>query len=109
MKGSLEFSQIQLILSIINRFDLSKSSPIPASPSLHLRHVGEEEAVVNAPFREIAGSLKWITNQTRPDIANAVRAIARFWHDPKEVHHKATHKIHEYLNATADLGLTFRR
>ena len=53
--------------------------------------------------------LKWITNQTRPDIANAVRAVARFSHDPKEVHVKAARKIIEYLSATAHLGLTFRK
>ena len=60
-------------------------------------------------FREIVGSLMWIANQTRSDISNAVRAIARFSHNPKEVHLKAARKILEYLNATAHLGLTFRR
>ena len=60
-------------------------------------------------FREIVGSLMWIANQTRPDIANAVRAVARFSHDPKPIHYKAAQKILEYLNATSDLGLTFRR
>ena len=69
----------------------------------------EEEAVVDVPLREIVGSLMWIANQTRPDIANAVRAVARFSHDPKPIHYKAAQKILEYLNATSDLGLTFRR
>ena len=50
----------------------------------------------------------WIANQTRLDIANAVRAVARFSHDPKEVHVNAARKIIEYLSATAHLGLTFR-
>ena len=48
-------------------------------------------------------------NQTRPDIANAVRAVARFSHDLKEVHVKAARKIIEYLSTTAKLGLTFRK
>ena len=60
-------------------------------------------------LREVVGSLKWIANQTRSDISNAVRAIARFSHNPKEVHLKAARKILEYLNATAHLRLTFRR
>ena len=60
-------------------------------------------------FREKVESLMWISNQTRPDISNAVRAIARFSHDPKEVHLKAARKILKYLNPTAHLGLTFRR
>ena len=45
----------------------------------------------------------------RPDISNAVRAIARFSHDPKEVQVKAAKKMLECLSATARLGLTFRR
>ena len=94
---------------MINRFGVSKSSPIPAAPSIGLRHESEEETVVYVAFLEIVESLMWIANQTRPDIANAVRAIARFSHDPKPIHCKAAQKILEYLNATSDLGLTFRR
>ena len=51
----------------------------------------------------------WIVNQARPDIANAVRAMARFSQDPKPIHYKAAQRILEYLNATSDVGLTFRR
>ena len=65
--------------------------------------------MVDANFREIVGSLMWIANQTRPDISSAVRAIARFSHNPKEVHVKAARKVLEYLSATAHLGLTFRK
>ena len=65
--------------------------------------------MVGVPFREIVGSLTWIANQTRPDMANAVRAVARFYHDPKTIHCKAAQKILEYLNATSDLDLTSRR
>ena len=65
--------------------------------------------MVDANFREIVEILMWIANQTRPDISNAVRAIAWFSHDPKEVHVKAARKVLEYLSATAHLGLTFRK
>ncbi|CAM9850875.1 unnamed protein product [Sphacelaria rigidula] len=42
------------------------------------------------------GSLMWIANQTRPDIANAVRAVARFSHEPRLTHYKAAQKILQY-------------
>ena len=65
---------------------------------------------MDASYHEM-GSLMWITNQTRLDIANAVRAVVRFSHDPQEVHVKAANnwKIIEYLSAMAHLGLTFRK
>ena len=105
----MEISQTQFIQSVLNRFGVSKSTPISATPSLDLRHVSEEETVMDVSFHEIVGSLMWIANQTRPDIANEVRAIARFSHDLKPIHYKAAQKILEYLNATSGLGLTFRR
>ena len=71
--------------------------------------MSDEEPVVDASFRETVGSLMWTANQTRPGISNAVRAIARFSHDAKEVHVKAARKVLENLSATAHLGLTFRK
>ena len=108
-KGTLEISQTQFIRNVVERFGITKTSPIPASPSLDLRHVSDEDPAVDARHREMVGSLMWIANQTRPDIANAERAVATFSHDPKEVHVKAARKIIEYLSATAHLGLTFRK
>ena len=75
-KGTFEISQTQLIRSVLDRFGVSKSSRIPATTSIDLRHGSEEETVVNVPFREIVGSLMWIAKQ-RPDIANAVLAQSR--------------------------------
>ena len=64
---------------------------------------------MDASNREMVGSLMWIANQTRPDTANAVRAVARFSHDPKEVHVKAARKMIEYLSATPHLGLPLQK
>lgn len=57
----------------------------------------------------MAGILTWIANQTRTDISNAVRAIARFSSEPQLAHHKAARKIPEYLNATSDVDLTIKK
>ena len=108
-KGTLEISQTQFVRNVVERFGITKTSPIPASPSLDLGHVSNEDPAVDARYREMVGSLMWIANQTRPDIANAVGAVARFSHDPKEVHVKAARKIVEYLGATAHLGLPLRK
>ena len=108
-KGTLEISQTQFIRNVVDRFGITKTSPIPASPSLDFRYVSDEEPVADANFRKNVGSLMWIANRTRPDISNAVRAIARCSNHPKEAHVKAARKVLEYLSATAHLGLTFTR
>ncbi|CAM9619321.1 unnamed protein product, partial [Sphacelaria rigidula] len=108
-KGTWYVFQTQPIKSVLNRFDVSKTSPFPATPALDVRHASEGETVADVPFLDIVGSLMWIANQTRPDIANAVRAIARFSHKPKLTHYKAAQKILEYSNATSDLGILFKK
>ena len=69
------------------------------------RPVNEQEDAAGVPFREVVGSLLWIANQTRPDISNAVLAVARHSHEPKDIHWDAAKKILSYLLATAELSL----
>ena len=51
----------------------------------------------------------WLANQTRPDIANAVRAVARYANKPREVHWKTPIGILEYVFSTSDFGITLQR
>ena len=48
---------------------------------------------MGSSYREMVGSLMWIANQTWLDVANAVRPVAPFSHDPKQVRVKAARKI----------------
>ncbi|CAB1103333.1 unnamed protein product [Ectocarpus sp. CCAP 1310/34] len=50
----------------------------------------------------------WLATQTRPDIANAVRA-ARYCASPKMVHWKAALGILGYVRRTSWMGITFER
>ena len=68
---------------------------------MNLRSLRDDKIAKDVPFREVVGCLMWIANQTRPDIANSVRAVARHSHEPKESHWKAAQKILEYLRTTS--------
>ena len=46
---------------------------------------------------------------TRPDILNAVHAVARHSHNPTDRHWKTVMKITAYLHASRGMGLTFAR
>ena len=76
---------------------------------LFIEEFGKDEPHGVWPFRELVGSLMWLANQTRPDISNAVRAVARFAHAMKHKHWKAARRILEYLTVTSDYGATFQR
>ena len=51
----------------------------------------------------------WLTTMTQPDITNAVRAVARYAHEPTERLWQAIMKILSYLNGTNSLGITYVR
>ena len=60
-----------------NRFDVSKSSAIPANPSLDTRHVSDEETALGLLFGEIVGSLMRITTPKKPDIVKGKELHSR--------------------------------
>ncbi|CAN0400117.1 unnamed protein product [Scytosiphon promiscuus] len=81
-KVTVQIFHTQFVINVVDHFGITKTSPILASPALDLRYVSDKEPAVNANFREIVGSLKWIANQARPNISNAARATAGLSHDP---------------------------
>ena len=63
---------------------------------------GSAEAlqVSTMPYRELIGTLLWISNGTRPDIAYAVNTMAKFTATPALTHWRASLRILGFLNAT---------
>ena len=112
-RGLLRVTQTRFIENMLSKFDgfveTHGTSSLPACTTVDLRPLGDDEDATGKPFREVVGSLMWVANQTRPDISNAVRAVARHSHDPKMKHWKAAAKILKYLRGTSSLGLTFRK
>ena len=106
---TIEISQESYIRSALERLKNCRTSSIPASPANDCRSVKEDEVAGDVPFREVVGSLMWIANQRRPDISNAVRAVARHSHEPEKSHWKAAQKILNYLLEMAHLTLKFNK
>ena len=59
------------------------------------------------PCQEAVGALMWTATMTRPDIACAVRAVARFCENPGPAHKKAVMKILQYLLHTKEWWITY--
>ena len=107
--GTIEISQDSYIRSVLERFNICRTSAIPASLANDNRSLKEDEGAGDVPFREVVGTLMWIASQTRPDISNTVRAVTRHSHEPKKRHWKAAQKILNYLLETAHLTLKFKQ
>ena len=107
--GTVEISQQASAEKIVAKFGVTRGKPTPMVVGLRLDELDQEEAEVEEPFRSLVGHLMWLANQTRPDILNAVRAVARYSHPPKLVHWKAALHILQYIRLTSGRGTTFQR
>jgi hypothetical protein len=58
---------------------------------------------------ELVGTLMYPSISTRPDIASAVRSLAKHMQDPRRRHQVAAERVLRYLAGTKDIGLVFGR
>jgi hypothetical protein len=67
----------------------------------------EVDEIKRVPYREAIGSLMYLANATRPDIAYSVNYLARKQLSPTEEDWNEVKRILRYLRGTTDLGLKF--
>ena len=94
--GVLRMSQRAFMEPVASRHGVNTASGLPAFQPADLGPRREGEPVCDKPARVAFGSLIWIGGTTRPDIANAVRTVARQAHDPAKRHGRAVPKITSY-------------
>lgn len=110
--GVFNFTQRALIDSILKDVGLEnsrKSKPVPAKSSQILQAFPESPPF-DGPFniRSVVGKLNYLAQTTRPDIMQAVHAIAKFVSNPRKEHGEAVMYLCMYLNKTRDIGLKFK-
>lgn len=110
-KGTISLSQCKYTAELLDRFGMTDSRPVgtPAEPKTKL------QAAVGAPlgaggislYREQVGSMMYLASCTRPDIAQAVGALARFMSAPTAVHERAVKHLLRYVSGTRTLGIVY--
>ena len=110
----LKLDQHLYVESMVKRFDVKKAIKISAAsgvPTLskadESRNLEEKEEMRKFSYQEAVGALMWTATRTRPDIACAVRAVARFCENPWPAHKKAVMKILQYLLHTKEWGISY--
>ena len=109
LNGLLTISQRTFADPLVEKFGVVDVKSIPMPVGIKLEEFSQDEPVGTWPFRELIGSLMWLATQTRPDIANAVRAVARYCAEPREIHWKTALGILAYIKGTSGYGITFQR
>lgn len=83
-------------------------TPSDTNQRLSVQMVNEVNSLVGkVPYQEAVGSLLYLTQATRPDIAFAVNDVSRFNGNHSEAHWNAVKRIFRYLRGTVELKLRY--
>ncbi|KAL0342471.1 UNVERIFIED_CONTAM: Retrovirus-related Pol polyprotein from transposon TNT 1-94 [Sesamum calycinum] len=96
--------------TILKKFKAYESPPAktPVDLNLHLAK-NKDEPECQIEYSRIIGSLMYIMNCTRPDIAYAVNKLSRFTSNPSKDHWKGLIRVLRYLKYTSNYGLHYTR
>jgi hypothetical protein len=110
--GTLKLSQEETILDLLRRFDMLEcnGAETPLPPKIHLTKEdcpSQPDAALGTKYRELVGVLQWLATCTRPDLAYAAQALARYNSNPGPSHWLAAKHTLRYLRKTCLEGLTY--
>ena len=100
--------QSHYIEKILKKFNCYDELPVrtPYDPSIHLKK-NNGSSVSRTEYAKIIGSVMFLMNCTRPDIAYAVSRLSRYTHNPGNEHWTALRRLLRYLKGTMDWCLHF--
>ncbi|CAN0507162.1 unnamed protein product, partial [Discosporangium mesarthrocarpum] len=107
--GKIKVTQTAYIDQICERFAVTTNSPIPATTSLKLLPLQDDEEECEEKFEALTGVLLWVANMTRPEISISVRALTKHMQAASKKHWKAGLKVLKFLKKTRDWGPTFQK
>ncbi|XP_059060214.1 uncharacterized protein LOC131853364 [Achroia grisella] len=69
----------------------------------------DTKEIIKVPYKELIGSLLFISSNSRPDITFAISYLSRFLDKPTEGVWKAAKRVMRYLKGTKEKSLIYRR
>lgn len=114
---TIHVDQSNYIREILDKFNMAESKPVttPMDPNARLdqnmvpKTRYEIDEMRKVPYQEAVGSLLYLSQCTRPDIAYAVGIVSRYMKNPGKAHWAAVKRIFRYLKGTKDLKLKYTR
>ena len=104
----LKLSQEYYVEKILRKFEHFDCKPVstPYDPRSQLKK-NREHGVGQIEYAQIIGSLMYLMNCTRPDIAYAVGRLSRYTQSPNQDHWTTIRRVLKYLRGTINYGLCF--
>ena len=100
--------QDRLTTDLLNKYGMTecKTLTVPLSTATKLTKEGELLDTSTIGYSQLIGSLMYLSVCTRPDISQAVGALARYMANPTVTHWQVAKGILRYSAGTASFGIT---
>ena len=109
---SISISQQHYIEACLKKFGLCDCKGVDTPMTTSRLSTKDQPEKVNPEtqgiYREMVGSLLYISSWTRPDIAYAVSELSRFVSNPGLVHLTAAKRVFRYLKTTIGDGIVYQ-
>ena len=107
-------SQSGYIGKVLNRFGMEECRPLSTPQALWnlTEPVEDNHTDINnpkLPYRELVGSLQYLVQGTRPELANAVRTLGKYMSKYTKEHFVLAKRIMRYLHGTREYGLLWKK
>lgn len=105
--GEMKISQIEMIKKLLEKFNMQncKGNQTPMEVNFQ---PDLKEQIVNVPYRELIGSLLYISMISRPDIVYATSFLSKYLDKPTQSLWNAGKRILRYLKETINMTLTYK-
>lgn len=116
-RGTIKLHQEDYIKKLLKDYNMDEctncSKPIDPGmilqPDLTPKTPEEIDELKKIPYQNAIGSLMYLLQATRPDIAYAVSLLSRFNNSYNKSHWSAVKNLLRYVKGTSQLGLTFTK
>ena len=101
--------QSKYAYEILHRFNMLECKPVvvPIDTGIDTSDNGADE-VTEEPYNELVGSLIYLVQCTRPDLAFAVGVLSRHLKNPTRRDWERAKRVLRYLKGTIDYGVQYR-
>jgi hypothetical protein len=117
-KNEIRINQKKYINNILEKHGMEDCKPVstPAIENTKLTKQDcpregsvEQNEMRKMDYRGIVGSLNYLAQSTRPDIAFVAHRLSCFVNNPSKIHYVAAKRVLRYLKGTKDVELIYRK
>ena len=108
-RRTIKLAQTRLTADLLAKHSMTavRTASTPLSTAIKLTKDGDPLDRQHHGYPQLIGSLMYLSVCTRPDLSQAVGALARYMANPTAVHWQAAKGVLRYLSGTANYGISF--